>query len=474
MKADAPLAVAVAPDGGRVLAFGKAGNEVRVWKASGEALRPLSPVELKVRAMAVAPDGRAVLLAGDGGPPQLWDIETVRATRTFPRVPGSSPAWPSAATAGSGGRRVRPQGARVRDGDGPPLHALEGHTEAVACVAVTADGARAASGGLDETVRVWDLTAGRAVAALHEHRGRVGAVAFAGDGSVLLSGAEDRTVRQWDLARGVSTRTLEGPTGAIASILLTPDARQAIVASMDRTIRAWDLGRGTLRGVARLESPIHAMAGAGELRSVWAATGAGLREVRLGSGAWRPPYALARPISVVEAEHRSAAFLQRLADARSALTQGDLGRALALAREARTIPGHERAEAALTLWDDVTARLPRNALTSAWEAAALEGHLDPVMAVAASANGAVAISGDLAGAVRFWDLRQQLELTRVAGHDATVAAVALAPDGRHAVSASWDRTLRAWETGKDQPIRVLEGHEDYVNGVACPPADARS
>jgi WD40 repeat protein len=337
-------------------------------------------------------------------------------------------------------------------------------------VGVTADGARAASGCLDETVRVWVLAAGRAVATLHEHRGRVGAVAFARDGSILLSGAEDRTVRQWDLARGASTRVLDGPGGALCSILLAPDARPALVASLDRTIRAWDLGRGTLRGVARLESPIHALAGAGELRSVWAATGAGLREVRLASGAWRPPYALARPISVVEAEHRSAAFLQRLADARNALTQGDLGRALALAREARTIPGHERAEAALTLWDDVTARLPRNTLTSAWEAAAFEGHLDPVMAVAASASGAVGASGDLAGAVRFWDLRQQTELPRVAGHDATVAAVALAPDGRHAVSASWDRTLRAWETGKEQPIRVLEGHGDYVNGVALSPS----
>src|SRR5204863_3812508 len=99
------------------------------------------------------------------------------------------------------------------------------------------------------------------------------------------------------LARGASTRTLEGPTGPITSILLTPDARQALVASQDRTIRAWDLGRGTLRGVARLEGPIHDMAGAGELRSVWAATGAGLREVRLGSAPWRPQYALARPIS---------------------------------------------------------------------------------------------------------------------------------------------------------------------------------
>src|SRR4029453_11928153 len=93
-------------------------------------------------------------------------------------------------------------------------------------------------------------------------------------------------------------------------------------------------------------------------------------------------------------------------------------------------PGHERAEAALSLWDDVTAQLAKKSLQSAWEAAALEGHLDPVMAVAASADGVIAVSGDLGGAVRFWDLRQQAEVAKAAGHEATVAAAALGPDGR--------------------------------------------
>ena len=471
VKADSPLAVTVTPDGSRVLAFDKAGNEVRVWKASGEPLRALAPVELKVRAMAAAPDGRSVLLAGEGAPPQLFDLETARPTRTFPRGPGITTC-----VAVSGDGRIAVMGGSDRKlrvfemATGRQVHVLDGHTEAVTCVAVTADGARAASGGLDETVRVWDLAAGRAQAALHEHRGRVESVALARDGSLLLSGGEDRTLRQWDVARGASTRVLEGPNGAVTSILLSPDARQAVVSSLDRTIRAWDLGRGALRGVARLEGPIHDLAAAGELRSVWAAIGAGLREVRLGAAAWRPQYALARPVSVVEAEHRSAAFLQRLADARNALTQGDLGRALALAREARTVPGHERAEAALTLWDDVTARLPRKALQSAWEAAALEGHLDPVMAVAASADGGMAVSGDLVGAVRFWDLRQQVEAAKTSGHDATVAAAALVPGGRHAVTASWDRTLKTWEVGREHPVRVLEGHTDYVNGVSLSPS----
>ena len=471
VKADAPLAVAVTPDGSRVLAFGKAGNEVRMWRASGEPMRPLAPVELKVRSMAVAPDGRSLLLAGEGAPPQLWDMEAGRATRQFPRVPGITTCLAITAdgrlavVAGSD-RKVRVfEIATARQ-----VHVLDGHTEAVACVAVTADGSKAATGGLDETVRVWDLAAGKPLAALREHRGRIDAIAFASDGSVLLSGGEDRTVRQWDLARGASSRVLEGPTGAVTSILLSPDARQAVVASHDRTIRAWDIGRGTLRGVARLEGPIHDLAGTGELRSVWAVSGAGLREVRLSAAQWRPQYALARPVSVVEAEHRSAAFMQRMADARSALTQGDLGRALTLAREARTVPGHERAEAALSLWDDVTAHLPRKSLQTAWEAVALEGHLDPVMSVAASADGAFAVSGDLAGAVRFWDLRQQIEVARPAGHQATVPAAALAPDGRHAVTGSWDRTVKTWELGKDQPLRTLEGHTDYVNGVALSPS----
>ena len=41
---------------------------------------------------------------------------------------------------------------------GPMIRLLEGHTNSVDSVAITADGKRAVSGSKDHTVKVWDLT----------------------------------------------------------------------------------------------------------------------------------------------------------------------------------------------------------------------------------------------------------------------------------------------------------------------------
>ncbi len=72
----------------------------------------------------------------------------------------------------------------------------------ISSVAVTADGSRAVSGGVDGTVRVWNLATGHQAAELTRHSGGTWAVAVTADGSRAVSGSEDGTVRAWDLATG--------------------------------------------------------------------------------------------------------------------------------------------------------------------------------------------------------------------------------------------------------------------------------
>lgn len=469
LKLDGALAVAVTPGEPRVLALARGSSEVRVWRASGEPGRALPTRDLRPRAIAPLPDGKSVLIAGEGGPPQAWDLEAGRALRALARYPGLTnclavSADGRLAVAGGSDRVLRVfelESGRIR-------LALEGHAEAVTCLALAAGGAVAASGGLDGTVCVWDLAQGGARHTLDAHRGRVTAVALSRDGSLLLSGGEDGALRQWNLADGSATRTLLGPSAAVTGVLLSEDGREAIAVSQDRSIRFWDLRTGGIRSLLRLGAPISGVAaGRG---SVWAASASGLHELRPQAAEWRPHYAVARPLSVAEVEHRDAAFLQRVQQARQAITRGDLGRALALAREARSVPGHERSHEALALWDEVTSRLPVKALISAWQAGKLEGHRDTVVSVAVSGDGTRGLSGDLAGGLRWWDLRQQKALGGVAAHEASVASVALSADGRLGLSASWDHMVKAWDLGQGRAVRVLAGHSDYVNGVALSPS----
>ena len=82
---------------------------------------------------------------------------------------------------------------------------LSGHTAAVSSLQFSPDGQLLASGGNDNTVRVWDVATGIPRKVLRGHGGRIRAVAFsagAGGGNLqLLSAGQDNQVNIWDLKR---------------------------------------------------------------------------------------------------------------------------------------------------------------------------------------------------------------------------------------------------------------------------------
>jgi WD40 repeat protein len=84
----------------------------------------------------------------------------------------------------------------LRDADGR-VQTLAGHEDGALCVAFSAEGAFVATGGRDQTVRVWRAADGAEVATFDGHVGAVRAVAFAPDRRHVYSGGADGTVRRW-------------------------------------------------------------------------------------------------------------------------------------------------------------------------------------------------------------------------------------------------------------------------------------
>jgi hypothetical protein len=103
---------------------------------------------------------------------------------------------------------------------------LSGHDRQVRAVACAADGRLGLSGGVDGTLRLWDLETATCLQVLRHH-GQVTSVAITGDGAAAVSGGDNGTVLWWDLRTGASASIGTGDAELIASIDVSTDGRVA-------------------------------------------------------------------------------------------------------------------------------------------------------------------------------------------------------------------------------------------------------
>jgi WD40 repeat protein len=257
----------------------------------------------------------------------------------------------------------------------------------------------------DDRVWLWELapmapgavTVTRKIS-LTGHTADVDAVAFSPTDPILASASADRTIRLWDLATATPRLTLVGHTAGVTSLSFSPDGRYLVSGARDRTVRVWDVG-------ARNPNAITTLTG---------------------------PESLVLSIAFDPQGNTVAAG------------SGDLS---------------------VHIWD---MNFPREMRLST-----LTGHSASARDVAFSPDGVFLASGDDRGETRVWSLRAGRTIVRMPVVKEKMWSLAYSPNGQYIATGFDDHTVRIWDPATGALLATLEAHADDVEGLVFTPAGDR-
>ena len=128
-------------------------------------------------------------------------------------------------------------------------------------MAFSPDSRTLASGSVDNTIRIWDITERKEIGRIEGHDGQVVSVAFHPVNNALLaSGSEDRTVRLWDVATQKQQNVMRGHATKVWSVAFSPNGTTLASADEKGAVKLWDVNTGEQKGMLTAPGRVYSVA----------------------------------------------------------------------------------------------------------------------------------------------------------------------------------------------------------------------
>jgi WD40 repeat protein len=292
-------------------------------------------------------------------------------------------------------------------------------------LAFTPDNKHLVSIDLGTGVHVWDVAAGKELAAFGALAGGLAPFALTPDGSLAALVEAKDACRVYETGTGRVICTLDGPWTAARVLALSNDNKLMASLGEDQVVRVWELASGTL------------------LRR-WTNTNS--------ESDWRSLRLTFSPDSkkVVFGARNTPIYVVDVASGQQAVigNGGDCGGGFAFSPDGHVLATVKTQSNHLCLWDLATGKI----LHTLGQANA------PYWCVGFAPDGKTVATGHYPGKVCIWDVAAGKLMHTFSGHPGEVENLAFSPDGKLLALGSGGCTVRIWEADTGRQRHVFAGH----------------
>jgi WD40 repeat protein len=348
---------------------------------------------------------------------------------------------------------------------GDLLNNLQGHTELVKTLDISAQGDRIITGSNDSTAIVWS-SQGDSLFTLRGHQDQLWAVAISPDGQKMATGARDGTVMLWS-DQGRLTHTFTPEKDLIFDLAFSPDGEYLLAGTRAGVTLLWNRTNGRLKEFQHHSMPVTSVAfspdgqsiltgGSDDLAIQWRLLSGEIEQIYQGhTGSVESVSFSPDGQTVLTSSYDETARLWDLQGKELAVFASPKGR---INNACFSPDGKEILTApfvnSILRWSVIGQQLRL-----------FHHRYLSVFAVACSPNGKqFASAGDgYFREINLWSDSGE-KLREFSGHHELVNAIVFSPDGQYILSGSEDSTAILWSLDSDSSI-IFKGHESGVRAV---------